>query len=547
MSRILAAISIRNRIVLMLATGAIGLLVLLGMDLQEKRHVMLQDRAEKVRSLTESAHALLAHYHALSEQGRLGANEAKEQAKAAVRALRYNGNEYFWINDLDHVVVAHPMRPEFEGQDKSDMTDPNGKKVYQDMVRVARAEGAGFVDYHWPRGGSDEPIAKVSYVSLFEPWGWVIGTGLYLDDVDAMFWQSVRETAMWLAVVLLTVGAIMAFLARSIMRPVHALRELDAVMQEIRTDGNLAREVKVTGDDEVAETGRSFNALLQAMRSSMQEVNLCAMRLDAAGTELSNRTGDVRAAAARQAEDASNAAVAVEELSSSVAQIADKTAEAATAARGAGELSMRGETQMQEVAAHMTRLTETVTRASATIESLGQRSGEITTIVKVIKDIADQTNLLALNAAIEAARAGEQGRGFAVVADEVRKLAERSGNATTEISHMIDSIQRDTGAAVNSMQSGSQLVKEGVERVDEAGKAMRAITSNTQQIVAVTEDIAVSVREQSTASSDIASRIERIARLSESSDAASASTHAEAQALQQVAGELRGAMRRFQC
>jgi len=547
MSRIFAAISIRNRIVLMLATGAIGLLVLLGMDLQEKRHVMLQDRAEKVRSLTESAHALLAHYHAQSGQGRLSESEAKEQAKAAVRALRYNSNEYFWINDLDHVVVAHPMRPEFEGQNKSDMTDPNGKKVYQDMVRVARTEGAGFVEYHWPRGGSDEPIAKVSYVSLFEPWGWVIGTGLYLDDVDAMFWQSVRATAMWLAVVLLTVGAIMACLARSIMRPVHALRELGTVMQDIGADGNLAREVKVAGDDEVAQTGRSFNALLAAMRSSMQDVTVCALRVDAAGAELSNRTGDVRAAAARQAEDASNAAVAVEELSSSVAQIADKTAEAATAARGAGDLSMRGETQMQEVAAHMHRLSETVTRASATIESLGQRSGEITTIVKVIKDIADQTNLLALNAAIEAARAGEQGRGFAVVADEVRKLAERSGNATTEISHMIDSIQRDTGAAVNSMQSGSQLVREGVERVDEAGKAMRAITSNTQQIVAVTEDIAASVREQSTASSDIASRIERIARLSESSDAASASTHAEAQALQQVAGELRGAMRRFQC
>ena len=547
LSKFLAALSIRNRVLLILAIGGMSLLLLLGMSLQDKREVMLKDRAEKVRSLTESAHALLAHYHALSEQGRLSGPDAMEQAKAAVRALRYDGNEYFWINDLDHVVVAHPMRPEFEGQDKSDITDPSGKKVYQDMVRIVRAHGSGFVDYIWPRGGSNEPIAKISYVSLFEPWGWVIGTGLYLDDVETTFWQSVRRTALWLAVILLVVGTIMAFLARSIMRPVHALRELGVVMQDIRADGNLAREVRVAGDDEVAQIGRSFNALLQGMRASMQEVNACALRVDAAGAELSTRTGDVRAAAARQAEDASNAAVAVEELSGSVAQIADKTVEAATAARGAGELSMRGETQMQEVAAHMNRLTETVMRASATIESLGQRSGEITTIVKVIKDIADQTNLLALNAAIEAARAGEQGRGFAVVADEVRKLAERSGNATTEISHMIDSIQRDTEAAVNSMQSGSQLVREGVERVDEAGKAMRAITSNTQQIVAVTEDIAVSVREQSNASNDIASRIERIARLSESSDAASASTHAEAQALQQVAGELRGAMRRFQC
>jgi len=547
MPKFISSLSIRASVMLMLVTVALSMAVLVTITLQDKRAVMLQDRADKVRSLTESAHSLLAYHHAEFAAGRLGEAEAKERAKAAVRALRYEGNEYFWINDMKHVVIAHPMKPEFEGQDKSDIADHTGKKLYQEMVILARNQGGGFVDYYWPRGGSKEPVAKVSYVKLFQPWGWVIGTGLYLDDVDAMFWQAVRKAGMWLAGIALVLAAIMLFLARSITRPVRALHELGTLMQHIRQDGNLARKVEVTGDDEAAHIGRSFNALLDSMRASIQDVNASAMRVDAAGTELSMRTGEVRAAAAKQAEDASNAAVAVEELSSSVAQIADKTAEAATAARGAGELSGRGETQMQEVAAHMSRLADTVTRASGTIESLGQRSGEITKIVKVIKDIADQTNLLALNAAIEAARAGEQGRGFAVVADEVRKLAERSGEATTEISAMIDSIQRDTEEAVSSMQAGSRLVKEGVERVGEAGEAMKAITTNTRQIVAVTEDIAVSVREQSKASNDIAARVERIARMAETSDAASASTHGEAQSLQQVAGELRGAMQRFRC
>jgi len=541
----IAALSIRVRVLIMLAITASSLVLLVAMHLQDQRSVMLQDRADKIRSLTESAHAILGHYHALSAQGRLSEANAKQEAKAAVRALRYDGNEYFWINDLNHVVVVHPMKPEFEGQDKSDVADHTGKKLYQEMVRLAQNRGGGFIDYYWPRGGSKEPIAKLSYVRLFEPWGWVIGTGLYLDDVDAVFWASARRAGLWLAGIGLVVGAIMLLLARSIMRPVQALRELGTVMQDIRVNGNLARHVPVVGDDEVAQIGRSFNELLESMRSSIQEVNTSAMRLDAAGTHLTARTGEVRGAAATQSDDATNAAVAVEELSASVALIADKTAEAATGARGAGELSKRGESQMQEVSEHMNRLSETVTRASVTIESLGQRSGEITTIVKVIKDIADQTNLLALNAAIEAARAGEQGRGFAVVADEVRKLAERSGNSTSEISDMIASIQHDTDVAVQSMQVGSSLVKEGVERVDQAGKAMRAITCNTQQIVSVTEDIAASVREQSAATNDIASRIERFALLSETSDRASAAAHVEAQALQQVAGELRSAMQRF--
>ena len=247
MTKLLAALSIRARVMLLLATGALSMLLLLTVNLHEERKVMLQDRSAKVRSLTESAHALLQHYHTQFAQGRLSETDAQEQAKAAVRALRYDGKEYFWINDLQHVVVAHPMRPEFEGQDKSDVTDHTGKKLYQEIVRVARTQGAGFVDYYWPHGGNSEPIAKVSYVSLFEPWGWVIGTGIYLGRGRDVLAVSAAY-GLLVAGIGLMVGVIMLFLARSIMPGARAARP-GCRRWDIREDGNLARQVTV-GDGE---------------------------------------------------------------------------------------------------------------------------------------------------------------------------------------------------------------------------------------------------------------------------------------------------------
>ena len=330
---------------------------------------------------------------------------------------------------------------------------------------------------------------------------------------------------------------------RSLTRPLAAA----VGMAQRISEGSLDSRIESTSKDEVGMLLQALARMQEELRAMIGDVAQSASEVSSSASVLAAGAGDSISRAQSRTEATSSTAAAIEEMTVSIGQVAEHAQEAAAIADKSSILAREGESIVRAASSEMNNIAQSVKHGSELVETLNRRSAEISSIVKVIKDIADQTNLLALNAAIEAARAGEQGRGFAVVADEVRKLAERSSNATTEISHMIDSIQRDTDAAVNSMQSGSQLVREGVERVDEAGKAMRAITSNTQQIVAVTEDIAVSVREQSNASNDIASRIERIARLSETSDAASASTHAEAQALQQVAGELRGAMRRFQC
>ena len=346
-----------------------------------------------------------------------------------------------------------------------------------------------------------------------------------------------------LLIVLPIGGLIYAAASIWVARPLRQAMEVT----ECLAQGDLSVNIQSESKDEVGLLLVSIAAMKQSLVGIVRQVHTSADEVSSAASELSASAESVVQGSQCQSEAAASAARAVEEGSATINAVAETAEAVQSLSRTSLESSARGNASLMKMVSELERAGGSVRQIAATVGEFIDSAATITAITRQVKEIAEQTNLLALNAAIEAARAGEQGRGFAVVADEVRKLAERSSNATTEISHMIDSIQRDTDAAVNSMQSGSQLVREGVERVDEAGKAMRAITSNTQQIVAVTEDIAVSVREQSNASNDIASRIERIARLSETSDAASASTHAEAQALQQVAGELRGAMRRFQC
>ncbi|HUX62320.1 methyl-accepting chemotaxis protein [Sulfuricella sp.] len=308
--------------------------------------------------------------------------------------------------------------------------------------------------------------------------------------------------------------------------------------------GNLAMTVVTKPND-----SGSMLAAMKQMQTRLKEmvagILADADQVSSTATELAAASSQVAESSRQQSEAASSMAAAVEEMTVSIDQVSENADEARTLSKRSGELSEQGAGVIQNAATEMSQISDSVKESSQIIAALEQQSGEISSIVNVIKEIADQTNLLALNAAIEAARAGEQGRGFAVVADEVRKLAERTSKSTQEIAVMIEKIQGGTHSAFASMESGVARVSNGVTLANEAAGSITQIKTEAARVVQVVGDISNSLKEQSVASNDIAKNVEKIAQMSEENSAAVQETAKAAQHLEHLATSMQNTIGRF--
>ncbi len=331
------------------------------------------------------------------------------------------------------------------------------------------------------------------------------------------------------------VGALGFFLLTNIRA---SLRQIQSMVNRIETDLDFTVRVDVKKHDEIGQTTSALNRLLDKLQDNLNSIAAGAQSVAAAANEMSSTSTHVATASTQQSEAASDMAATVEEMTVSINHVADRSLEANRISSESGRLASSGEEVIGHTVEDMNDIASTVNEAAALIQQLEANSQQISNVVAVIRDVADQTNLLALNAAIEAARAGEQGRGFAVVADEVRKLAERTSTSTKEISSTIDTMRTSASNAVDSMQGVVSRVALGVERAQEANTSIKQIGEGSRNAVHMVEEITEAIREQGTATNNIAMQVERIAQMSEESSAAAANSAQAAQDLDRLAGDM---------
>ena len=542
MARMALFQSVRSKLTLLNLIGTFGMTIVLAVGLASEHRNLEQDREIKTRQLVESVHSLIGHYQALEARGMLSRQDAQQSAIAAVRALRYDEREYFWINDMIPAMVMHPLKPELDGKPLGDVKDPDGKRLFAEFVDVVRKDKAGFVYYQWPKPGAQAPQPKMSFVKGFEPWGWIVGSGVYMDDLRSEFiGRAERQGTLVLVIALLTYG-ISHLIARRILSP---LNSIESVISDVSASRDLTRRVAQTGDDEIGRMGRSFNRMMEEFQKLAQDISRSSHEVEAVARQLSGASSTVATSSHEQSESAISTSAAVEQMGASIARVADRAGATDLIAGTSERLASQGAEVVSRAVEEMRGIASAVQNSAQFIETLGQQSQQISGIVQVIREISEQTNLLALNAAIEAARAGEQGRGFAVVADEVRKLAERTGHSTSEISAMTSRIQQETRLAIDSMQDGSRRATEGVDTARAALDSMEEIRRGALTVREAIRDISGALQEQSSASALVTENIGNISSTAgRNSDQVTAIAE-EACKLQQLASRLEEASSSF--
>jgi methyl-accepting chemotaxis protein len=407
---------------------------------------------------------------------RLSNNELKKHIKNIISTTRYVNDGYFWINDLDAVIVDHPMDPSLNGKDLSELSDANGVKLFSEFAKVAKRDGSGFVNYVWPKPNSKVAEEKVSFVELFKPWGWVVGTGAYKADLEEAIAPKIKKikddakenvksiitSVVLSAVFILIVFMIIVYLLIKNGITNH-INKLEEVMCEISKNRDLTIKIDTNTPKEISQIGQAFNSLMASLNSLIYQARSSAIENASVSQELSTTSHVV----------SKNVLISVDIIKDTTKSTAEMIAEILKSvedSKSSKEEILGASNMLNDARDERVVLTNKVKKSALSevelaqkIEALSQDSEQVKEVLSVISDIADQTNLLALNAAIEAARAGEHGRGFAVVADEVRKLAERTQHSLSEINATINLIVQATNSASQSMSLNSKEMEDLAE------------------------------------------------------------------------------------
>ncbi|MBI2308189.1 MAG: methyl-accepting chemotaxis protein [Rhodocyclales bacterium] len=539
----IAKLPIRHRLWLLIAGALVFWSAASLYSLSVFRADMLEARRAKTRAQVEQAYSIADYYGRQAKEGKMEEAAARDMAQTPIANLRYDGDNYFSQYDTEYRMLRHPFKPEMNGKDQSQLKDKQGTPIVVAIVDAAKRSQGEFVHYLWPRPGQQTPVEKLALGKLYAPWGMIIASGIYIDDLDQEIRRQAATIGGAIGVCLLVLLLFSWRVAHGISHPLESLRE---TIVAIAREGDLRRRAAVRGGGEIGDIAAAFDSLIERLQAILREVASSKGAVESATSRLVAATSAVEQGSAAQSEAASAGASAAEEISVSVNQVSQDIGEVAEVAAETRDQTRSGREVVGQAGSEMAEISRQIGDTAHLVLQLGEESQRISDIVQAIRGIADQTNLLALNAAIEAARAGEAGRGFAVVADEVRKLAERTSLSTQEITTMIEAIQSGTGAAVERIRTLSEQAQQGVALANAAAESVGRIDDGSARVSTVIADIAAAAREQNRATEDIARSIERISRMSDENAAAVTQAAAIVRELEATSGQLAQSMQQFQ-
>ncbi|WP_028109264.1 methyl-accepting chemotaxis protein [Ferrimonas futtsuensis] len=437
--------------------------------------------------------------------------EPLDVVRDTLTQVKFGDGGYFFLYDMEGTNMFHALKPEVEGKNLIHLKDPNGTPFIVELINAAKA-GGGTSSYFYQKPGSDKLVEKVSWVEPLNEYGWWLGTGVYVDEIDAAVdafrvdaearaqEETLTNIMISLGIMALAIIAII-YVSRRTVAPVNAML---VTLQEIaQGEGDLTKRLEVKGQDEIAQLGEAFNQFTSKLQETIREVADATEQVGMAVDSINDQTGTISRQLATHNDETEQVVTAVTEMSTAAAQIAGNANQVADATQAAADDAGTAQNKLGHSVTSINALVGEVDLAAQHIDRLNEQSTKIHSVLGVIGDIADQTNLLALNAAIEAARAGDQGRGFAVVADEVRGLASRTQTSTLEIKEMLDELHQSVSKAVETMSNSQQNCEITVSSSSEITTSLNAVSGAVNEINDMTSQIATAATEQSSVTEEI--------------------------------------------
>lgn len=493
LNRLLATIRIPAKLNLIIAVSAVLLILIQLTSAYHLKTTLTEARQQQAVALVQ---AIASQLDAEAAAGLQDAETAQKRVRQLAAASRYGDHGYFFLFDTSGVMVMHPVNPALDGLPMLAHEQSYMVQAFRTFVDVATKQGKGFASYLWPKPGAAGQEEKVSYLQKLQHWDWVLGSGIYLADIHEQFTQALLtvaiETSICIALLVLLSGVV----ARNITKPLGALTR---TISNIAQHKDLTVSLKSYGSDELSVMAKAFNGMNSDFRAVLAHIHNNTSSLASQAEELSCVTSQIQTGITQQFNDTESVMNSVNDLTRSAQRIYAEAEQALDTADQSSQLTRQGLMDLQQTLDAVAHIAANIASAQSSVQELQQSSTEIGVVLEVINQIAEQTNLLALNAAIEAARAGEQGRGFAVVADEVRKLAQRTQQSTLDIKQIITRLHQGVESTVRDMAHCQQASEQSKTTSERTQTTLVQINSAAQSLSTVNSQIADAARQQSQA------------------------------------------------